>query len=298
VAVRAARRQGAARGEGDIEAQDLAHGRAHRAAVLLVVTAVERDTSTWRICGWCKASIRAAARRDSKFCSKRCRQASHRFRKPSRSAGATLSRLGGPARRFAYADPPYPGLARRYYADRAEFTGEIDHAELISRLGSSFDAWALSTSAEALPSILPLCPYGTRVAAWFRGERPTDSYSPLGAWEPVLYFGARHQPSRVDAGLPRRVDALVHVARPRLTDPRRRIGQKPAAFYAWLFQLLGAIPEDEFVDLFPASGGAAMAWEAYRSTAARHDGQPSRVATCDVSWGDRHATAPPAGATA
>lgn len=207
-----------------------------------------------RICGWCgEPSILAAARRDAKYCSQRCRQAAHRFHVPSRVAGA-LAPSSIEARRFAYADPPYPGLARRYYDQP-----EVDHDELIGRL-SSFDGWALSTSAVALPAVLRSCPTGTRVAAWFRGERPTASYSPLSAWEPVVYFGGRRH---LSSGSARRLDALVHFARPRLADPRRIVGTKPAVFCAWLFQLLGATAGDEFVDLFPGSQGVALSWQTF-----------------------------------
>lgn len=237
--------------------------------------ASRRDVQERRVCGWCEASIRAAARRDSKYCSQRCRQAAHRFHVPSRRAGAALRVDPGLPRRFAYADPPYPGLSRRYYLAHPDFAGEVDHGELIKRLTCSFDGWALSTSAAALPSLLPACPTGTRVAAWFRGERPTASYSPLNAWEPVLYFGGRRQ---LSAGSARRVDALVHVARARLTDPHRVVGAKPAEFCAWLFQLLGATSVDDFVDLFPGSGGVAKAWQTYHAAA------------LDASRGDRDAT--------
>jgi hypothetical protein len=235
-----------------------------------------RDVQERRVCGWCQTSIRAAARRDSKYCGQRCRQAAHRFHVPSRRAGAAAQVSGLEPRRFAYADPPYPGLARRYYADHEDFAGEVDHRELIARLVAEYpDGWALSTSAAALPSLLPACPTGVRVAAWFRGERPTASYSPLVAWEPVIYFGGRRY---LSSGSARRVDALVHVARARLTDPRRVIGAKPAAFCAWLFQLLGATAADEFVDLFPGSGGVALSWETVSL------GRPRRV----VLRGRRH----------
>jgi hypothetical protein len=243
----------------------------------VVPDALPRSSAT-RTCGWCKASIRAAARRDSIYCSQGCRQAAHRFHKPSRlAARTTLAVDSGLPRRFAYADPPYPSLARRYYADHPDFGGEVDHAELVSRLACRYDGWALSTSAAALPEVLALCPSGTRVAAWFRGERPTASYAPLSSWEPVLYFGARRVTSR--PGEARRLDALVYVARPRLTDPRRVIGTKPAAFCAWLFLLLGARAGDEFVDLFPGSGGVSASWETYCSAAVRHDASFERAAT-------------------
>ena len=63
----------------------------------------------------------------------------------------------------------------------------------------------------------------------------------------------------------RRLDALVHVARIRTTDPRRVVGAKPAGFCWWLFDLLGALPGDELVDLFPGSGGIGRAWRLYSS---------------------------------
>lgn len=238
-----------------------------------------------RSCQWCGKAIEAGARRDAKFCSKSCRQAAHRFHRPSRRAGAArlVVQDRGHARRFAYADPPYPGKAR-LYRTHPDYAGEVDHAELIRRL-SSFDGWALSTSVAALPEVLALCPQGTRVAAWFRGERPTSSYSPLPAWEPVLYFGARRF---LSSGSERRVDALVYVSRPRTTDRRRVIGAKPAEFCAWLFGLLGLEAVDELVDLFPGSGGVAKAWasfvQASRDAAARRDASAEYVPHPADEW--------------
>ena len=46
---------------------------------------------------------------------------------------------------------------------------------------------------------------------------------------------------------------------------RRVVGAKPAAFCWWLFDLLGALPGDELVDLFPGSGGIGRAWRLYSS---------------------------------
>lgn len=95
--------------------------------------------------------------------------------------------------RFGYADPPYPGKAKRYYD-----CAEVDHAALLSRL-QQYDGWALSTDSEALPRILTICvarALPVRVAAWFRGARPCISNWPLKAWEPVVYAGGRRLPSR------------------------------------------------------------------------------------------------------
>lgn len=210
---------------------------------------------TGQCCQWCSEPIPAGKRADAKFCSKAHRQASHRFAAGRKTLPATAD---GPPLRLAYADPPYPGKARRYYADHADYAGEVDHAALVDRLQREFpDGWALSTSASALPAVLALCPPSVHVAAWFCGERPTASYQPLTAWEPVIYSGGR---LLWRAAPERRLNALVHVARPRTTDPARVVGAKPAAFCWWLFALLGAQPGDEIVDLFPGSGGVARAW--------------------------------------
>lgn len=218
-----------------------------------------------RLCAWCEGPIDAAARRDALTCSKRCRQARHRF---LTTVGQASRRAGVPLR-LAYADPPYPGLSAKYYGDHPDFAGEVDHGQLIASLAAEYDGWALSTSAESLPAVLALCPPGVRVAAWHRGARPNRrAMRPLSAWEPVIYFGGRVAQDLVDAShLPAdttpRIDSLVHVSRPRLTDPRRVVGAKPAAFCRWLFELLGALPGDELVDVFPGSGGVARAWDAY-----------------------------------
>lgn len=166
--------------------------------------------------------------------------------------------------RFAYADPPYPGKARRFYRGHPDYRGEVDQAELIARLVDGWpDGWALSTSAAALPDLLPLCPRGVRVAAWLRGmPGGVRARAPVSAWEPVVFAGGR----RV-ASLPAVPDALAYTARPRMTDPGRVVGAKPAAFAWWLFDLLGARPGDELADLYPGSGGIARAWSIMQAAA-------------------------------
>jgi len=211
-----------------------------------------------RVCAWCDGPIPERARRDAVCCSVRCRQARHRFtravgqaRSVAPSCSCTL--------RLAYADPPYPGKAR-LYLDHPDYAGEVDHAALIGRL-TSYDGWALSTSSEALPAVLALCPPGVRIAAWHRGERPGPSRWPLRAWEPVIYSGGR-QLIR-DRLQPRRVDSLVCGVAAVTTRPGRVIGAKPAAFCRWIFDLLGAEPGDVLDDLFPGSGAISRAWATF-----------------------------------
>ncbi|MEV4735541.1 MULTISPECIES: hypothetical protein [unclassified Microbacterium] len=247
----------------------------------------------------------AGIRSDAICCSVRCRQARHRF-----VGGVGVAPdVGTFSLRLAYADPPYPGLSRRYYEGHDDYAGEVDHARLIEQL-DAFDGWALSTSERALHYVLGLCPRGVRVASWHRGERATRSGGPLNAWEPVIYFGGRKDPSRfttaahdasplqtvrvadpdtsrgdrrhlepslVDdrhvARIPatsdpspeysRRIDVLQYRPGVRTTDPGRVVGAKPPQFARWMFDLLGAEPQDELHDLFPGSGGIQRAWDVF-----------------------------------
>jgi hypothetical protein len=227
---------------------------------------------TRRDCAWCGGPIPPRARRDAVCCSVRCRQARHRF---NRAIGAAAGSVAdGHPRRLAYADPPYPGNARLYRGHR-DYAGEVDHAALIDRL-VTYDGWALSTSATALPAVLALCPPGVRVAAWHRGHRSTTSRWPLNAWEPVIYVQARAGDS--STGPTRRIDSLVHGVSAMTTLPDRVIGAKPAAFCRWLFDLLGAAPGDTFDDLFPGSGAVSRAWAAFTTPP-----NASRKAPADAS---------------
>ena len=227
---------------------------------------------TGRLCDWCKGPIPPGARRDSVTCSKRCRQARHRF---LRSVGRAESAGAGRSLRLGYADPPYPGKAW-LYRGHPDYAGEVDHQALIARLGS-YDGWALSTSAEALPSVLALCPPRVRVAAWHRGERTTRSRYPLNGWEPVIYSGGRQIPGE------RRADSIVCGPAPVRTLPGRVIGAKPAAVCRWIFGLLGALPGDTLEDLFPGSGAVTRAWLAYTELSRRPTGDTSCEALFDVS---------------
>jgi len=56
--------------------------------------------------------------------------------------------------RFAYADPPYMGQAKKHYSHDPN-CAEVDHAALIERL-NAYDGWALSLSTPSLKHILPL----------------------------------------------------------------------------------------------------------------------------------------------
>jgi hypothetical protein len=185
--------------------------------------------------------------------------------------------------RVAYADPPYPGQAARHYGDHRDFAGEVDHAELITRLEEEFpDGWALSTSVAALPDVLALCPKseasrkgtwngrggiklgtGVRLCAWLRTGIPFPPSRIMWAWEPVIvrtpHWRQRHKHDFIPD--------VLYATQPRGFLGNEITGQKPLAFCHWIFDLLGLGPDDELVDLFPGSGAVSKAWEAWRAQA-------------------------------
>ena len=114
-----------------------------------------------RLCAWCSQPIPATMRRDSVFCSKGHRQAHWRFARQVE----TRERAGLPMR-LAYADPPYPGLSRRYYGDHPDFAGEVDHAELLARLQA--------TTAGPCPP-----PPGRSPTSWLYASPRTSRYGSL-----------------------------------------------------------------------------------------------------------------------
>jgi len=207
-----------------------------------------------RLCGWCRSQLEDGAAPVVKYCGQRCRQSAWRLRQRSGDAAAAGDVaddvLSDGPKRFAYADPPYPGLAARFYRHEPDFGGEVDHAALIVALGS-FDGWALSTSSKALRQVLPLCPPRARVCAWVKpiGASPL-TYGPHGCWEPVIVVPGRYQRPGVRDWL------SAQPARHGGTLP----GRKPIAFCAWVFHLLGMRPGDELVDLFPGTGIVARSW--------------------------------------
>lgn len=225
-------------------------------------------------CEWCTGPIPETARRDAITCSQECRQALHRFRLDVGPPAADR------AMRFAYADPPYPGLAWKYYR-----SDEVDHAELVRRLVADFpDGWALSTSAEALQFVLGLCPKGVRTCPWFRGPRKVKARRALNAWEPLLVFGGREREAAVVEDL---TDSLVlsASARPR-SHPGALVGMKAPAFAEWMFRLLGARRGDELVDLFPGSGAVTRAWKLFTREKSR-SALPSRLTGAQRRIGGR-----------
>ena len=221
-----------------------------------------------RKCDWCDEPIPEDARRDAEVCGVVCRKRRWRFRRAvlSRSTRDVSPVDAGRPRRFAYADPPYPGK-HNYYVERRA----VDHRELVRRLEADFpDGWALSTSAEALPHVLCLCRSPVRVAVWRRRVRVTRSSRPLSGWEPLILAGGRPLDTSRAQQLVDDLDTGDLVADDVLdyrgrydSFPGALTGMKPPEFAAWMFAQLGARAGDELVDLYPGSGAIGRAWSLY-----------------------------------
>jgi len=199
-------------------------------------------------CSFCRAEL--SATRSAIYCSRRCRQAAWRLRH-RRELDALVH---DEPRLFAYADPPYPGLSRRYYKSDAAFAGEVDHDRLVALLRSgAYAGWALSTSARALRDVLPLCPPDARVCAWVKPIGVSGKTRGLhNAWEPLVVWGGRQL-------RPGRRDWLR--AQPARFGDSDLMGRKPLAFCGFLFDALGMLPGDRLDDLFPGSGIVGRSWD-------------------------------------
>lgn len=150
--------------------------------------------------------------------------------------------------KIIYADPPYIGQAKKHYNSE-----EVDHKVLIAQL-ETYDGWALSLSSPTLQEILAMCPKNVRIGAWvkpFCSFKP--NVNPAYAWEPVIFKPAR---ARGRDKLTARDWVSTSI-----TLRRGLSGVKPEAFSFWLFEILGAEPDDEFVDLFPGTRAVSKAWD-------------------------------------
>lgn len=211
-----------------------------------------------RVCDWCKVAFAPAANQPSskqRFCSVGCRQTAHRIRR--RFGGVAAA--AGDALTFEYADPPYPGTARKYYGDQPSYGGEVDHQELVAglearRASGAIAGWALSTSEIALRRLWydRILPLEAHVCPWIKpdGAPPRATFGLHNRWEPIVICGGRAARGGV-------YDFLsAPAARGGGTLP----GRKPLAFCAFLFRALGMLPGDTLVDLFPGTGVVGRAW--------------------------------------
>ena len=160
--------------------------------------------------------------------------------------------------RIAYADPPYPGCAALYKA-HADYAGEVDHRELIERLERDYDGWVLHTSSVALPQIAALLPPAARIMAWTKGFAAFKrNVSVAYAWEPVIMKAARKPV------VSKRMIYRDWIECP-ITLKRGLCGAKPEKVCHWAFEVVGALPDDELIDLYPGTGAVSRAWNTWKT---------------------------------
>lgn len=169
--------------------------------------------------------------------------------------------------RVAYADPPYPGQAKRHYGEHPDYAGEVDHLMLARRLVQEFDGYCLHTSSPALSEVLDcfarVCLDGDmpRVMAWVKPFAVFKRNVPVAyAWEPILVKAARKP---VVSG---RITPLRDwMAAPIVLNGGQFAGAKPDLLCRWLFEVMGCESDDDLVDLFPGTGAVTAAWESWRN---------------------------------
>lgn len=166
--------------------------------------------------------------------------------------------------RFAYADPPYIGQAKRHYRKDPR-CAEVDHRDLIERMTREYDGWALSLHVPSLKEILGYCPEGIRIGAWvkpFAIFKP--GVNPSYSWEPVIFWGGRKRG--------RSMPTVRDFVSANVTLKKGLAGAKPEDFCFWVFECLNIRAGDDFTDLFPGTGAVTAALQTFltdRSEVAR-----------------------------
>lgn len=161
--------------------------------------------------------------------------------------------------RFAYADPPYIGQARRHYRKHPDYGGEVDHADLVRKLNEEYDGWALSASMKSLSRVLKWCPNDVLVLAWVKPIAPPMGDKRHYSWEPVVLRPLRNPTTYQKTHLVLSPPMFTFRARP----PEHVIGEKPEGFAHWIFRCAGLVAEDSFFDLYPGSGAVERAWRSF-----------------------------------
>lgn len=166
--------------------------------------------------------------------------------------------------RLGYADPPYFGCGKLYAENHAralDWDDSVTHLELVERLESEFDGWVLHMSAtpESIALYAPMVLLtGARWCSWRKGFAAfKKNVSVAYAWEPVIIKAGRKPVVSKRLVMRDWIDTDIQQS---ITLKRGLTGAKPEAVCHWAFEILGARPEDELVDLFPGTGAVSRAW--------------------------------------
>lgn len=184
--------------------------------------------------------------------------------------------------KLCIADPPYLGRATLWYADSmsptqnrkvvtangsggtphpadhhpdAHLWDDIKkHRDLVLRLVSEYDGWAIAMAHDNLRDYLPLIPSGVpvRIGIWTKPQTMPSGARVLNCYEPVIiYIPEGRRASKGQVVFPR---DSVTISRLNNGFP----GAKPPAWTRWVLDMLGYDPETDTVDdLFHGSGAVA-----------------------------------------
>lgn len=175
--------------------------------------------------------------------------------------------------KFAYADPPYIGQAKRHYSHDPQ-CAEVDHADLVRGLFVNFpDGWALSCSSPTLGEILGIIQRARfdleilkdeRVGVWCKSFCAFKrNVRPAYGWEPVIFWGGRNPMNGHRAAIPEKNGKQITpkdfiVAEDCIVEPitlqKGLVGAKPEKVCRWILDLLNFQPGDQLVDLYPGTG--------------------------------------------
>lgn len=163
--------------------------------------------------------------------------------------------------RIAYADPPYIGCAH-LYKDHPDYAGEVDHVALLHHLENDYDGFILHASATpASMAILSMMVHGIEGARWMAWVKGFAAFkrnvSVAYAWEPVIVKPARKPV------VSKRLVMRDWIECP-ITLRRGLTGAKPEKVCHWAFEMVGARPDDELIDLYPGTGAVTEAWRTWR----------------------------------
>ena len=158
--------------------------------------------------------------------------------------------------KFAYADPPYLGMGKKYSSLHSEaeiWDNPKSHTDLVERLSDEYpDGWAVSLSVPSLKLYLSACPSDVRIGTWTKTFHQIRVNVPIQyAWEPVIWRGGRKETP---------VKPMVRDwYSGRIAMNKNFYGAKPQDFNLWVLNLLQYRKGDTLDDLFPGSGSMSEA---------------------------------------
>ena len=185
--------------------------------------------------------------------------------------------------KLAIADPPYLGRASTWYGSSirksqldaihggtakinykpadyhpdAHLWDDIEtHRDLIKRLESDYDGFALCLAHDNLQDLLPLFSIKVKVCVWYKWTLPSRScisntYEPVIIKVPEQRKGARKGLTTPDVMTYQKREGLGFA------------GRKPEAFTHWVLDLLQYESGHDVVDLFNGSGAVSESIDSY-----------------------------------